>query len=216
MLPGWRWKLLPAGRAKGTRTGPCAEPNQEAGVLGSPMMGGYLGRLMSPRGGRGNERVRPDRTNRKLQRDRLQPGAASSGSCDHLGQSSQDSNCQHGCELARKPGNAPEPEPGSHGPATAGRNSPLVTGPSTNGSRTWLSSRGTSITVPSVAASPGCRRGRSQIALGVRGSSARPIGSPAVSGSSSSACSRVAITPDTRRLVSLLQCPRPEVDRTIS
>ena len=67
---------------------------------------------------------------------------------------------------------------------------------------------------PSVPASPGCRRDRVQIALGVRGSSARPIGSLAVSGSSSSACSRVAITPDTRRLVSLLQCPRPEVDRT--
>ena len=60
---------------------------------------------------------------------------------------------------------------------------------------------------PSVPASPGCRRDRVQIALGVRGSSARPIGSLAVSGSSSSACSRVAITPDTRRLVSLLQCP---------
>src|SRR5215469_8361961 len=54
------------------------------------LMGGYLARLMSPRGGRGNERVRPRRTNRKLQRDRLQPGAASSGSCDHLGRSSQD------------------------------------------------------------------------------------------------------------------------------
>lgn len=91
---------------------------------GSPLMGGYLARLMSPRGGRGNERVRPGRTNRKSQRDRLQPGAASSGSCDHLGRSSQDGTCQRGCELARKPGDAREPNPVADTPVRASRAAP--------------------------------------------------------------------------------------------